>query len=121
MVRILMIEDDENSRLIVRDLLESVEGWNIIEAVTGPDGVGAAESHLPDLILMDVQLPGFDGFEASRRIKANPLLRHIPIIAVTSYAMSGDEKQARKAGCQGYVAKPFQPTELLETIRRFLP
>jgi len=102
MIQILMVEDDENSRLIVRDLLEGVAGWNIIEAVTGPDGVDAAQRHVPDVILMDMQLPGFGGFEATRRIKAHPLLQHIPIIAVTSYAMGGDEQEARQAGCQGY-------------------
>ena len=121
MIHILMVEDDENSRLIVRDVLERVADCDMIEARSGPDGVGAAETHQPDLILMDVQLPGFDGFEATRRIKANPMLRHIPIIAVTSYAMSGDATRAREAGCHGYVSKPFTATELLETIQRFLP
>ena len=121
MIRILLVEDDENSRLIVRDLLENVDDWEMIEAVSGPEGVDAAEACLPDLILMDVQLPGFDGLECARRIKANSRLRHIPIIAVTSYAMSGDERRARQAGCEGYVTKPFRPTDLLETIRRLLP
>ena len=81
MIQILIVEDDENYRLIVSDLLERLEDCELIEAVTGPDGVRAAEAHLPDLILMDVQLPGFDGFEAIRQIKANPALQHIPIIA----------------------------------------
>jgi two-component system cell cycle response regulator DivK len=89
-------------------------------AVTGPDGVLAAEAHQPDLILMDIQLPGFDGFEATRRIKANPALQHIPIVAVTSYAMGGDEARAMEAGCDGYVSKPLRPTALLDTIRSFL-
>lgn len=121
MVHILMVEDDENSRLIVRDLLERVAACHLIEAVSGPGGVGAAEAHQPDLILMDVQLPGFDGLEATRRIQANPLLRHIPIIAVTSYAMRDDARRAREAGCRGYLSKPFDPTALLEMIQRFLP
>ena len=98
MVQILTVEDDENSRLIVRDLLERIEDCEMIEAVTGPDGVRAAETYLPDLILMDLQLPGFDGFEAIRQIKANPVVQHIPIIAVTSYAMSGDARRAQEAG-----------------------
>ena len=120
MVQVLMIEDDDDSREIVRDLLDSV-GYEMIEAVTGPDGVRAAEEHQPDLILIDVQLPGFDGFEATRRIKANPALAHIPIIAVTAFAMSTDEVRAMEAGCDGYISKPFSPTTLLETINRFLP
>jgi two-component system cell cycle response regulator DivK len=121
MPQVLMVDDDRHSRQIIRDLLESVDGFEMIEAVTGPDGVLAAEAHQPDLILMDVQLPGFDGFEATRRIKANPTLQHIPIIAVTSYAMGGDEARAMAAGCNGYVSKPLRPTALLDTIRSFLP
>jgi two-component system cell cycle response regulator DivK len=119
MVQVLMVEDEMDSRQIVRDLLESVD-YEMIEAVTGPDGVRAAEAHQPDIILMDVQLPGFDGLEAARRIKANRALQHIPIIAVTAYAMSGDETRAMEAGCAGYVSKPFSPTVLLDTIRAFL-
>jgi two-component system cell cycle response regulator DivK len=121
MPQVLMVDDDRHSRQIVRDLLESVDGFEMIEAVTGPDGVLAAEAHQPDLILMDVQLPGFDGFEATRRIKANPTLQHIPIIAVTSYAMGGDEARAMAVGCNGYVSKPLRPRVLLDTIRSFMP
>ena len=106
--RILVIEDQEDNRRIMRDLLTSV-GYEIIEALTGEDGVTAAASHVPDLILMDIQLPGLDGYEATRRIKANPALQHIPIIAVTSYALSGDDVKAFEAGCNGYVSKPFSP------------
>ncbi len=79
-----------------------------------------ATAHMPDLILMDLQLPGMDGYEATRRIKADPALRHIPIIAVTSYALSGDEAKTRAAGCDGYVAKPFSPRQLLAKLREFL-
>ena len=117
--RILVIEDQEDNRRIVRDLLTSV-GYEIIEAVTGDDGVSAAAAHVPDLILMDIQLPGLDGYEATRRIKANPALYHIPIIAVTSYALSGDDVKAFEAGCNGYVAKPFSPRALLAKIREYL-
>jgi two-component system cell cycle response regulator DivK len=70
---------------------------------------------------MDIQLPGLDGYEATRRIKANPALRHIPVIAVTSYALSGDEVKAKAAGCDGYVTKPFSPRALLAKIREYLP
>ena len=117
--RILVIEDQEDNRRIMRDLLTSV-GYEIIEALTGEDGVTAAASHVPDLILMDIQLPGLDGYEATRRIKANPALQHIPIIAVTSYALSGDDVKAFEAGCNGYVSKPFSPRALLARIREFL-
>ena len=118
--RILVVEDEEDNRRIVRDLLTS-GGYEIIEAVTGEEGVTAAETHLPDLILMDIQLPGLDGYEATRRIKANPALRHIPIIAVTSYALSGDDIKAFEAGCDAYISKPFSPRALLAKIREYLP
>jgi two-component system, cell cycle response regulator DivK len=118
--RILVIEDHEDNRRIVRDLL-TPSGYELIEAVTGEEGVAMAETHRPDLILMDIQLPGLDGYEATRRIKANPALRPIPIIAVTSYALSGDDVKAREAGCDAYVTKPFSPRALLAKIREYLP
>ena len=92
----------------------------MIEAVNGEDGVTMAEANVPDLILMDIQLPVIDGYEATRRIKAQPALGAIPIIAVTSYALSGDDKKAFEAGCDAYLAKPFSPRELLTKIREFL-
>jgi len=116
---ILVVEDQEDNRRIMRDLLTSV-GYKVIEAVTGEEGVAAAESHRPDLILMDIQLPGLDGYEATRQIKANPDLQHIPIIVVTSYALSGDDVKAYEAGCDDYVSKPFSPRELLAKIREYL-
>jgi two-component system cell cycle response regulator DivK len=118
--RILVIEDQEDNRRIVRDLLTRV-GYELIEAVNGEDGVKAAAAHVPDLILMDIQLPGIDGYETTRQIKAKPALKHIPIIAVTSYALSGDDVKAYEAGCNGYVAKPFSPRALLAKIREYLP
>jgi two-component system, cell cycle response regulator DivK len=118
--RILVIEDQEDNRRILRDLLTSAN-YEMIEAVTGEEGVTLAEGHRPDLILMDIQLPGLDGYEATRRIKANPALHQIPIIAVTSYALSGDEVKAKEAGCDDYVTKPFSPRALLAKIREYLP
>ena len=118
--KILIVEDQEDNRKILRDLLSSA-GFEIIEAVTGEEGVVQAEMHLPDLILMDIQLPGMDGYEATRRIKAPPGLTKIPIIAVTSYALSGDDVKAMAAGCDAYVTKPFSPRALLVKIREFLP
>ncbi len=118
--RILVIEDHEDNRQIMNDTL-SRAGFEVIEAVTGEMGVAEAESVHPDLILMDIQLPGIDGYEATRLIKAKPALRHIPIIVVTSYALSGDEVKAKEAGCDAYLAKPFRPRELLATVCEFLP
>jgi two-component system cell cycle response regulator DivK len=116
---ILVVEDQEDNRRIMRDLLTSA-GYEVMEAVTGEDGVSAAERHRPDLILMDIQLPGLDGYEATRQIKANPDLEHIPIIVVTSYALSGDDVKAFEAGCNAYVSKPFSPRALLAKIREYL-
>ena len=118
--RILIIEDQEDNRRIIRDLLSSA-GFSHLEAVTGEEGVERAQADIPDLILMDIQLPGIDGYEATRRIKAHPALRHIPIVVVTSYALSGDDVKARAAGADGYVTKPFSPRALLATVRAFLP
>ncbi len=118
--RVRVIEDHEDNRRIVRDLLRAT-GYEMIEAVTGEDGVAAAERERPDLILMDIQLPGIDGYEATRRIKANPELSKTPIIAVTSYALSGDDQKAFSAGCDGYVTKPYSPRMLLAKIREYLP
>jgi len=117
--RVLSIEDQLDNRRIVHDLLTSA-GYEVIEAARGDTGVTLAEQSHPDLILMDIQLPGLDGYEATRRIKANPELRRIPIIAVTSYALSGDEEKARAAGCDAYIAKPFDALQLLAMVRTFL-
>lgn len=117
--RILMVEDSEDNRQIIRDLMATTE-FELIEAEDGAAGVSAAAAVKPHLILMDIQLPVIDGYEAARRIKANPDLRHIPIIAVTSYALSGDEAKTIAAGCDGYIAKPFSPRELLAKVRGFL-
>jgi len=118
--RILVIEDQEDNRQIVRDLM-TASGYELIEATTGEEGLEAAARERPDLILMDIQLPGIDGYEVTRRIKADPKLRQIPIIAVTSYALSGDDKKAFAAGCDGYVTKPYSPRLLLAKIREYLP
>jgi len=96
-------------------------GYELIEAADGAAGVALAQQEHPDLILMDIQLPEIDGYEATRRIRAIPELANVPIIAVTSYALSGDEAKTREAGCDGYVAKPFSPRQLLAKVREFLP
>jgi two-component system cell cycle response regulator DivK len=116
---ILVVEDQEDNRRILRDLLTS-RGFTTIEVTDGLAGVESARINRPDLILMDIQLPGIDGYEATRRIKADAELAHIPIIAVTSYALSGDDNKAFSAGCDGYVAKPFSPRHLLAKIEQYL-
>jgi two-component system cell cycle response regulator DivK len=118
--RILVVEDQADNMQILRDLLASA-GYEMIEAQDGGEGVRVAAAERPDLILMDIQLPVLDGYEATRRIKANPALRAIPIIVVTSYALSGDEDKARAAGCDDYVPKPYSPRQLLAKIREHLP
>jgi two-component system cell cycle response regulator DivK len=120
MKRILVVEDMLDNRHIMRDLLTSA-GYEVIEAIDGAAGVAAALAHRPDLVLMDIQLPVLDGYEATRRIRANPETSGIPVIAVTSYALSGDEAKALEAGCDGYVAKPFSPRQLLAKVREILP
>ena len=117
--RILVVEDQEDNRRIIRDLLTTA-GYELIEATDGEAGVRLAEAERPDLILMDIQLPVLDGHEATRRIRQNAELAAIPIIVVTSYALSGDDAKAMAAGADGYVAKPFSPRHLLATIRQFL-
>ena len=117
--RILIVEDQEDNRTILRDVLSTV-GYELIEALNGKDGVRLAQTERPDLILMDIQLPEMDGYEATQQIKSIAELKTIPIIAVTSYALSGDEAKARAAGCDGYIAKPFSPRELLAKVRKYL-
>ena len=117
--RILVVDDNEDNRQILIDLL-SGGGYEVIEARTGVDAVATASREVPDLVLMDIQLPGMDGLEATRRIKAQPALARIPIIAVTSYALAGDDRKAADAGCDDYVTKPFSPRALLAKVRTIL-
>jgi two-component system, cell cycle response regulator DivK len=117
--RILVVEDQEDLRGVLRDLLTG-SGYNVAEAADGQDGVAKALSERPDLILMDIQLPGLDGYETTRQIKSDPALATTPVIAVSSFAMKGDEEKARAAGCDHYVTKPYSPLQLLRIIKGFL-
>jgi two-component system cell cycle response regulator DivK len=117
--RILVIEDHEDNRQILRDLLTSAN-FEVIEAVDGEAGLAAAATHRPDLILIDIQLPGIDGYEAGRRLKADTRLHAIPIIAVTSYALAGEADTARAACCDAYIPKPYSPRQLLAKVRGYL-
>ncbi len=117
--RILIVEDQEDNRRIVRDMLHHA-GYQTDEAVTGEDAIAQLGAQTPDLILMDVQLPGLDGYATTRKIKSDPALRDVPIIAVTSFALAGDNLKAREAGCDDYIAKPYSPRKLLQRIRELL-
>src|ERR1700693_2742578 len=115
--RILVVEDQEDNRRILRDLLTSAD-YEIMEAENGEEALTAAAKERADLILMDIQLPIMDGYEATRRIKADPTLTHVPVIAVTSYALN--KAKARAAGCDDFVLKPYSPRQLLAKIRQLL-
>jgi two-component system cell cycle response regulator DivK len=117
---ILVVEDQMDNRQILRDLLGNA-GYQLVEAENGEEALAAVGRRRPDLILMDIQLPVMDGYEATRRLKADPATKSIPIIVVTSYALSGDEGKARAAGCDAYVTKPYSPRQLLAKVREFLP
>jgi CheY-like chemotaxis protein len=115
---ILVVDDTEWNRDLIVQLLE--DDYNVLQAVDGADGVRKAAQDKPDLILMDLGMPVMDGWDATRKIKADVDLKHIPVIAVTSHAMVGDEIQAREAGCDDYLPKPIDETELLRKIKKFL-
>jgi two-component system cell cycle response regulator DivK len=116
--KILVVDDTDWNRDLLVQLLE--DEYTVLQAVDGEQGVRAAEQDKPDLILMDLGMPVMDGWEATRKIKANDSLKHIPIIAVTSHAMVGDEIDARKAGCDDYLPKPIDEDALLKKIKAFI-
>jgi two-component system, cell cycle response regulator DivK len=118
--RILVVESQEDNRQIIRDMLADAD-YEITEAENGEEAFAAAGKQRPDLILMAVQLPIMDGYEVTRQIRADPALRSIPIIAVTSYALNGEEQTARAAGCDDYVPEPYSPRRLLAKIRQYMP
>ena len=117
---ILYVEDNEFNRKIVRDLLARTS-YRLIEATDGEAGVAMALQEVPNLILMDIQLPKISGLDATRRLRADPRTAQIPIIAITSYALSGDDQKALDAGASAYLAKPYSPRELLDLIRKLAP
>jgi two-component system cell cycle response regulator DivK len=117
---VLYVEDNEFNRKIVRQLLARTS-YQLMEAVDGESGVAMAAEHPPDLVLMDVQLPKLSGLEATRAIRSDPRTAHVPVIVVTSFALSGDESKAMAAGASAYLAKPYSPRELMALIRRFAP
>ena len=117
---VLYVEDNEFNRKIVRQLLGATT-YRLLEAVDGEQGVATAIETVPDLILMDIQLPKLSGLEATRRLRQEPRTAGIPIIVVTSFALSGDDQKAQEAGASAYLAKPYSPRELLAMIRKLAP
>ena len=116
---ILVVEDEPKNLKLLRDLLQ-VSGYRTIEAADGKQGVELAKAEKPALILMDIEMPVMDGLEATRTLKADPMANGIPIVALTSYVMKGDEERIRAAGCDGYIAKPIDTREFLKKIREYL-
>ncbi len=117
---VLVIEDNALNMKLVRVLLVAAD-FEVLEAIDAEKGIALARERRPDLILMDVQLPGMDGLSATRVIRADPDLGEIAIVAITSFAMSGDEEKAREAGCTGYVTKPINTRTFLDEITRHMP
>ena len=117
--KILMIEDNVLNMKLVRSLLK-IGNYEMLEALDAETGIQLVRRHRPDLILMDIQLPGMDGLRATRIIKDDPDIKNIPVVAVTSYAMQGDDVKASEAGCSGYITKPINTKEFLKTIELYL-
>lgn len=116
---ILIVEDNPLNLELVSDILEA-HGYEVHKATSGKEAISQVEDNIPDLVLMDIQLPGLDGLTVTGIIKDKPETAHLPIIALTAHAMRGDEEKARQAGCDGYISKPIDTRALPETIRNFL-
>lgn len=117
--RILLIEDNEQNRYLVTFLLQA-RGWEVVHAVDGPAGLALVGEVNPVLILLDIQLPGMDGYAVAEALRANPKLDAIPVVAVTSYAMSGDRERCLAAGCNGYLEKPIDPQTFATSVEQFI-
>jgi CheY-like chemotaxis protein len=117
--KILVIEDNELNKKLVRDLL-SIGKYHVLEAEDAEIGIKLAQEQTPDLILMDIQLPGINGLDATKALKQDPILNHIPIVALTGRAMQGDKEMALEAGCAGYITKPIDTRAFLKKISQFL-
>lgn len=117
--RILIVEDNAMNRRVAQFILKS-QGYTVYEARDGQEGLDLIKEHSPDLILMDLQLPGLDGFTIARLIKQNPVTKKIPVVALTAYAMRGDAERALEAGCDGYITKPIDPDKFAETVAGYL-
>ncbi|WP_343562664.1 response regulator [Kiloniella sp. b19] len=116
---VLIVEDNELNMKLFHDLLEA-QGYNILQSSDGMEALSIARNHHPDLILMDIQLPEVSGLEVTKWLKEDDNLRSIPVVAVTAFAMKGDEEKIREGGCEAYIPKPISVTNFLETVQRFL-
>lgn len=116
---VLIVEDNELNMKLFNDLLQA-HGYRTVRSVDGRDAVDLAHAHRPDLVLIDIQLPEISGLDVTRRLKADPALRAIPVVAVTAFAMKGDEEKMRAGGCDGYIAKPISVPDFLAAVARFL-
>ena len=117
--RILHIEDNASNRKAVRHILQRTD-YELVEAINGEEGLARAWAELPDLILLDIQLPKLSGYDVAKELRADERTRNIPIVAVTSYALSGDEPRAFESGCDDYISKPYRPTILLQYVDKHL-
>ena len=117
--KVLIVEDNELNMKLFHDLLEA-QGYDILGTREGLQALALAREHRPDLILMDIQLPEISGLEVTKWLKEDDELSHIPVIAVTAFAMKGDEERIREGGCEAYLSKPISVTLFLETVRRFI-
>src|ERR1700685_3110491 len=116
---VLIVEDNELNMKLFNDLLEA-HGYRTVQTRSGVEAVELARTHRPDLILMDIQLPEVSGLEVTKWIKDDPELRSIPVVAVTAFAMKGDEERIREGGCEAYLSKPISVGKFIETVRRFI-
>jgi two-component system cell cycle response regulator DivK len=116
---VLVVEDNELNMKLFHDLLEA-NGYGILQTRDGMEALRMARKHRPDLILMDIQLPEVSGLEVTKWIKEDDALKEIPVVAVTAFAMKGDEQKIREGGCEAYIAKPISVTDFLETVRKFV-
>jgi two-component system cell cycle response regulator DivK len=116
---VLVVEDNELNMKLFHDLLEA-NGYNIVQTRSGLEAIDLAREHRPDLILMDIQLPEVSGLEVTKWIKEDDELRSIPVIAVTAFAMKGDEERIRQGGCEAYLSKPISVAKFIETVRTYL-
>ncbi len=115
---VLVVEDNDLNMKLFHDLLEAHD-YNVLQAKDGMEGWRMAREHRPDLILMDIQLPGISGLEVTKRLKADETLKSIPVIAITAFAMAGDEEKIREGGCDAYIVKPISLPDFLQTVERF--